>query len=601
MLENQKFETTTDRLNLIRTELKNKGLDGVIIPRFDEHQGEYCAPHDERLAWATGFTGSAGLAIITADQAVMFVDGRYTVQVRNQCSSDLFSYQHIFDEPLENWISANMKAGQQIGVDPMLIPSTWWDRFAGGAEDAGAVLVATTSNIIDAVWSDQPEKPLAPITPYSLENAGKTSLEKRAEIALQLKDAGAKVLVETQPDNIAWLLNVRGDDVEFNPIPHSFLLLKDDGSASWFVDSRKLSNDLSEYELENVETADPSSFISSLEKMTDKGTQVLIDPMFSPVATRLAVQAAGGVPVMKPGAVTLTKAKKNESELKGLRDCHIRDGIAWTEFSAWLKREVPQRAEAGDPVHELEAEERILMERQRQKDFVYPSFRSISAAAGNAAMCHYAATEASNTAILPENTYLLDSGGQYQDGTTDATRTFAFTETSEEFKRAYTAVFKGFVALASLRFPKGTQGHHIDGFARRPLWELGLDYDHGTGHGIGHFLSVHEQPQRIGKPYNPVDLVAGMVMSIEPGYYVADQYGIRIENLFEIVEEDDGFLAFRNLSYIPIEPQMLNMVDLTRAEIKWLGDYNADLKRVLGPELSPDAYDYLMRCTELPE
>lgn len=212
----------------------------------------------------------------------MFVDGRYTVQVRNQCSSDLFSYQHIFDEPLENWISANMKAGQQIGVDPMLIPSAWWDRFAGGAEDAGAALVATNSNLIDAVWADQPEKPLSPITPYSLEKAGKTSLEKRCEIAKQLKDAGAKVLVETQPDNIAWLLNVRGDDVEFNPIPHSFLLLKDDGSANWFVVSRKLSNDLSEYELENVETADPSSFISSLEKMTDKGTQVLIDPIVLP-------------------------------------------------------------------------------------------------------------------------------------------------------------------------------------------------------------------------------------------------------------------------------------------------------------------------------
>lgn len=601
MLENQKFETITDRLNLIRGELKRTGLDAVILPRFDEHQGEYCAPHDERLAWATGFTGSAGLAIITQDQAVMFVDGRYTVQVRNQCSSAVFSYQHIFDKPLEIWISANMKAGQQIGVDPMLIPSFWWDRFASGAEEAGAALVATASNIIDAVWSDQPEKPLAHVMPYSVEKAGKTSMEKRGEIAALLKTVGAKMLVETQPDNIAWLLNVRGGDVDFNPIPHSFLLLKDDGTASWFVDSRKLSNDLDEYELEGVETADPVSFISSLEKMTETGVQVLIDPLFSPVATRSAVLAAGGVPVMEQGAVTLTKAMKNAQELKGLRDCHVRDGVAWTEFAAWLKREVPKRAKAGDPVRELDAEERILMERRRQKDFVYPSFRSISAAAGNAAMCHYAATDASNAAILPENTYLLDSGGQYQDGTTDATRTFAFSQVSPEFKRAYTAVFKGFIALASLRFPKGTQGHHIDGFARRPLWDLGLDYDHGTGHGIGHFLSVHEQPQRIGKPYNPVDLFAGMVMSIEPGFYLADQYGIRIENLFEIVEEADGFLAFRNLSYIPIEPQMLNMVELTRTELKWLGDYNADLKRVLGPELSPDAYDYLLSCTELPE
>ncbi|WP_208990655.1 M24B family metallopeptidase [Pseudovibrio sp. Tun.PSC04-5.I4] len=590
-----------DRLSLLREEMKSNSLDALIIPRFDEHQGEYCAPHDERLAWTTGFTGSAGLALITLKEAVVFVDGRYTVQVRNQCSAETFAFQHLFEEPLEHWLSANVNRGERVGVDPMLIPSNWWDRFDGGVEQAKATLVATPYNLVDEVWEDQPEKPLAPVTPYSVEHAGKTSLQKRGEIAAQMKEAGAKLLVETQPDNIAWLLNVRGDDVEFNPIPHSFLLLKDDGSACWFVNSRKLSNTLEDYELDGVETADPRDFLDGIENLTGENAQVLVDPDFSPVAARISVKQAGGIPLMQRGAITLTKAQKNSCELNGLRACHIRDGIAWTEFAAWLKREVPLRAKAGNPVYELEAEERILGERQRQSGFVYPSFRSISAASGNAAMCHYAASDATNTEILPEQTYLLDSGGQYIDGTTDATRTFAFSEVNDEFRRAYTAVFKGFIALASLRFPKGTQGYHIDGFARKPLWDLGLDYDHGTGHGIGHYLSVHEQPQRIGKPYNPVDLCAGMVMSIEPGFYVADKFGIRIENLFEIIEEADGFLSFKNLTYIPIEPQMLNMVELTRAEMKWLGDYNADLKTILGPELSPDGLDYLHDCIELPD
>lgn len=596
----QDLNTSTQRLERLRRQLDAHNLDALIIPRFDAHQGEYCAAHDERLAWATGFTGSAGVAIITKTEAVVFVDGRYTVQVRNQCDPNLFSFQHIFDEPLDEWLATHAAQNQLIGVDSLLIPSAWWDKFAQGAAAAGAELVATDGNLVDAVWDDQPEVPLSPVTPYPVERAGLSSLEKRQKIAEHLQNSGAELLVETQPDNIAWLLNVRGDDVEFNPIPHSFVVLDKTGKVTWFVDSRKLSNNLEDYELDGVSCVEPGVFLSCFASQTQTGDKVLMDPDFTPVAVRHAVEQAGGEAVLERGIITLTKAEKNETELAGLRACHIRDGIAWTEFAAWLKREVPARAKAGDPIYELEAEARILQERERQADFVYPSFRSISASGGNAAMCHYAATKDGNTAIPPDRTYLLDSGGQYLDGTTDATRTFAFGEVSDEFRRAYTAVFQGFVALASLRFPKGTQGHHIDAFARAPLWQLGLDYDHGTGHGIGHFLSVHEQPQRIGKPYNPVDLKPGMVMSIEPGFYVAEKFGIRIENLFEIVEEDDGFLAFRNISWIPIEPQMLDMASLTRAELKWLNAYNEELKAKLGPELSPDALDYLLSCTTLP-
>ena len=568
------------RIALLQKRMKALGLDGYIVPRYDAHQGEYVADHDARLAWLTGFTGSAGMALITADLAAMFVDGRYTVQVRNQCPHPVFEHHHFFDDPIDLWLAKHMQHGQSIGFDAMLLPPNWHRRFAKAAEAAGAQLIAIEHNPVDAIWTDQPPPPLGRITAFALQFAGRSFTEKRTELLDQMRVLGAQHCVETQPDNIAWFLNVRGNDVAYNPIPHSFLLIDKAGATSWFVDSRKLDSALLESLPEGLSVYEPAAFLRNLGAAVNPGDKVMLDPDFSPVAALLAVEKAGGKPLEQRSPITLTKACKNRTELSGLRDCHVEDGIAWVQFSEWLAKTVPERAALGNPVSEHEAEEKMLAFRQMRPGFIYDSFNPISAAAGNAAMCHYATSATSNAPILPQSPYLLDSGGQYETGTTDATRSFAFGQRPEGYDRAYTAVFKAFVALATLRFPKGTQGHHIDAICRRPLWDLGMDYDHGTGHGIGHSLSVHEQPQRIGKPYNPVDLKPGMVMSIEPGHYLAEVYGIRIENLFEIVEAEDGYMEFANLTLIPIQTEMLQVPMLSQAERLWLNSYHAEVFKI---------------------
>ncbi|MEM7443819.1 MAG: aminopeptidase P family protein [Pseudomonadota bacterium] len=592
------LSTVPVRIDALRAELDSRGLDAFIVPRFDAHQGEYVAPRDERLAWVTGFTGSAGLAIVTADVVAVFVDGRYTVQLSKQCPSPPFEHHHLFDAPPEDWIAERMSAGSVIGFDPMHLPPTWYRRFKDAADRTGAELIPVEANPVDAVWVDQPAAPSGEISTFPLQFAGKKSADKQTDLLNAMNSVGADFAVETQPDNIAWLLNVRGRDVEFNPIPHSFVLMASDGATVWFVDQAKFADDVPDALPKDIVVQPQETFLPTLRQRFGKDDKVLLDPEFSPSAVLLAVEAAGAVAIERPSALTLAKAVKNETELNGLRACHIRDGVAWTEFSAWLATAVPTRAAAGDPLTEQEAEDKILELRQGQPGFIYESFKTISAAAGNAAMCHYATSATSNALILPENPYLIDSGGQYVTGTTDATRSMSFGQTPPGYDEAYTAVYKAFHALATLRFPKGTQGHHIDAISRRPLWDLGLDYDHGTGHGIGHCLSVHEQPQRIGKIYNPVDLKPGMMMSIEPGYYEADRFGIRIENLFEIIEAADGFMEFRNLTYAPIQTATLLNARLTQAEKDWLNQYHADLERELGPHLSDGAQTWLGSAIE---
>lgn len=578
----------TDRsaiVSALRAELKAQGLDAFIVPRYDAHQGEYVAPHDERLAFVTGFSGSAGMAIVTPETVALFVDGRYVVQAANQCAEAVFSHHHLFNEPPEYWLAAVAQKGWKIGFDSMHLPPVWFDRFEHGLEGSGAAMVATASNPVDAIWTDQPAAPQGQIEPFPIQFSGRAAGDKISDLATELTRREAGLLVETQPDNIAWLLNVRGSDVAFNPVPNSFLLLQSSGQVHWFVSDQKLDADVTDHMPENVSVQAPDGFLSTLSDLTAPGQAVIFDPDFSPTAVKQVLERTGAKGVPVNGLLSKTKARKNTTELEGLRACHMRDGIAWTEFCAWLAAQVQKQAE---PVTEREAEQRVLAFRRAQDGFIHESFNTISAADGNAAMCHYA-TEVDNTVpIQPRGTYLLDSGGQYDTGTTDATRSFSFgPQRPDGYDRAYTAVFKAFHALATLRFPAGTQGHHIDAICRRPLWDLGLDYDHGTGHGIGHRLSVHEHPQRIGKPYNPVDLMPGMVMSIEPGYYEAGRFGIRIENLFEIVEADDGFLEFSNMTWIPIQTDMLMPDMLNQSEIDWINDYHAKVLRQVGPHLSP--------------
>lgn len=577
-------------LSALRKELQAQGLDAFILPRFDAHQAEYVAPHDERLAHVTGFTGSAGMAIVTPETVAIFVDGRYVVQAANQCAGPLFSHHHLYDEPPETWLASVAQDGWAIGFDAMHIPPAWYDRFTNALLATGARLVALESNPVDAIWTDQPAPPSGLIEPMPLQFAGKGAADKISDVTAEMQAQGAALMVETQPDNIAWLLNIRGSDVAFNPVPHSFVLIENSGRVHWFVADQKLTPEVCDHLPAEVIIHPAPSFLPTLQAIVESGQGVMFDPDFSPAAVVFVLKEKGASKLPVKSLITLYKARKNPTELEGLRNCHIRDGVAWTEFCAWLAAEVPARTAQNRFVSEHEAEEKILSLRQAQPGFLSESFRSISAAGGNAAMCHYAVPSDTNVPICPDGTYLLDSGGQYETGTTDATRSFSFDpQRPEGYDRAYTAVFKAFHALATLRFPPGTQGHHIDAICRRPLWDIGLDYDHGTGHGIGHRLSVHEHPQRIGKPHNPVDLAPGMILSIEPGYYLADRFGIRIENLFEIVSTEDGFMEFRNLTWAPIQTDMLLKDQLTEAERDWLSSYHAMMLERIGPFLSEAA------------
>ncbi|WP_422378445.1 aminopeptidase P family protein [Roseibium sp.] len=585
-----------DRLASLRSEMIIRGLTALIVPRFDAHQGEYVAPHDERLGFVTGFTGSAGAAIVTADRVRLFVDGRYTVQAQNQCPADLIERDHLFEHPPEIWLAGEAGPDWVIGYDAMLLPPRWVERFETALKRTGAQLTPVTGNPVDAVWSDQPVEPFGLITAFPLQFAGASADEKRQNMLQTMSEKDCRFMVETQPDNIAWLLNVRGDDVAYNPMPQSFLVLEQNGAAHWFVDARKFEDGLADSLPAWLSVHPKVAFLGVLADLLDEGDRVLLDSDFSPAAVARLATAKQAEPVLERSPATLAKARKNRTELEGIRACHLDDAVAWADFGAWLTREVPVRAAAGEPISEYEAEERILACRSARPTFLSESFRTISCAGGNAAMCHYAADPRASAPVLPSGCYLMDSGGQYDTGTTDATRSYTFGTLPDGYARAFTAVFKALVALATLRFPKGTQGHHIDAICRRPLWDLGLDYDHGTGHGIGHRLSVHEQPQRIGKPYSPVDLASGMVMSIEPGHYLAGRYGIRLENLYEVVELEDGFLGFDTLTWIPIQTDALLVEHLTDTELRWLNAYHAKVEELIADRCSAETRVWLAKA-----
>lgn len=567
---------TPARLDRLRVEMARSGLDGFIIPRWDAHQSEYVVVADERLAWATGFSGTWGLAIITRDRAAVFVDGRYTVQAAAEVSGAHFEQRHLYDEPLDRWLAAHAVEGEIYGYDPLILNPALHAQIEPTIIERGASLRAVSPNPIDQAWSDRPDTPIKPAFPFPVARSGETSLSKRQRLAERLRAGGAALLVETQTDNIAWLLNWRGDEVPDNPIVQAFMLVDADGAVDLFVDPRKLGDDITAFELDGVTLHEPSAFLDRLSERFQPGGRVSMDPRFSPVGAATTARDAGATVLIEPDPLTALKAVKNPVELAGLRAASKRDSVAWVRFLAWLDAEVGVR-----PVSEIETEERILAYRQELEHFVSPSFRTIAGADANGAMCHYNAPPEGGALIGRDSLFLIDSGGQYLDGTTDTTRTVCFSEPSAIWRKHYTLVLKGHIRLATLRFPDGTRGYQIDAFAREALWAHGLDYDHGTGHGVGHFLSVHEHPQRIGKDPVMAPITAGMTLTNEPGYYEAGRYGIRIENLCEVVADGAGFIRLRDMTLVPLDRRLIDLDLLTEQERAWVDGYHARVRSEL--------------------
>ncbi|EPO5276107.1 aminopeptidase P family protein [Citrobacter braakii] len=578
-------------LSALRNLLLAQGLDGMIVPRADAHQSEDCTPHDNKLAWLTGFSGSAGLALVLRDRALMFVDGRYQVQVRNEVSLDDFEIHHLHDEPLADYLQSHVAAGARIGFEPLLMVNSQFEALSA----THCELVPLEQDPFDQVWLDRPAAPCGIIHEMPIEISGESSTQKRARVVDLLTQQQADVLAITLPDNIAWLLNVRGSDLPMVPVPFSFALLHRSGELEWFVDSNK-TQQLPAALLNTLTQAPQESFLARCQQLA-KGKRFLVDKDYAPVALRFAIVEHGGEVLWAPDPITLMKAHKNDVELAGYRECHEQDGAAWVNFLAWLTHEVPLREAAGNPVTELEAQARQLEFRQQQPGFIEQSFNTISASASNAAMCHYHSSEKTNTPITSQAMYLNDSGGQYHNGTTDTTRTLAFGPQDPQRRLHYTAVLKGFLSLISLQFPSGTQGHQLDAFSRRALWDLGLDFDHGTGHGVGHQLLIHEQPHRIAKKVNPWPLVAGNIITIEPGYYLAGEYGIRIENQVEIINSRPGFCRFSTLTLVPIDLSLVELHLLSEAEKQWIDDYHQQVRETLSPRVNAEARPWLFAAT----
>ncbi|MGN6288126.1 MAG: aminopeptidase P family protein [Sphingopyxis terrae] len=575
-----------DRLARLRAELARRGLDGFVVPISDEHMSEYVGAYAQRMAWLTGFGGSAGTAAVLPAKAAVFVDGRYTVQVRDQVDGSLYDYVGVPQSSVAEWLGANVSAGQKIGYDPWLHGIDWARGLAAALTAKGASLIAVDTNPIDAVWDDQPAPSAAPIAVYDTEQAGQSAADKRGVIADWLKAQGLDTTVMTALDSIAWTFNIRGEDVSHTPVGLAFALLHDDATADLFVAPEKITDAVRAHLGNSVRIHDRTAFEPALAALA--GKRVAVDPDRAVAAIFTALEGAGAKIARHRDPAVLPKAIKNSAELAGTRAAHVRDGVAVARFLKWMEEVAPQGR-----LDELGAAAKLRAFRDESGVLKDLSFDTISAAGPNGALPHYKVDETTNRAIETGTLYLVDSGGQYADGTTDITRTIAIGEPSAEMRRRFTQVLKGHIALATARFPKGTRGSQLDILARQYLWADGVDYAHGTGHGVGAYLAVHEGPQRIAKPAGgqagtEEPLHAGMILSNEPGYYKAGHFGIRIENLvvvepvrIEGAEED--MLGFETITFAPIARNLIVGAMLSPAEADWLDTYHAEVVEKLSP------------------
>ncbi|ENM5834704.1 aminopeptidase P family protein [Vibrio metoecus] len=586
----------TQRLANFRDWLQTQQLDAFIVPHEDEYLGEYVPEHNERLHWLTGFTGSAGATIVATNHAAIFVDGRYTVQVRKQVSPELFEYRHLIEEPYLSWLVQTLPQGSKVGYDPRMHRGSW--LIQAQKLLAGRVfLVPVTSNPIDVLWIDRPAPVVSEMRLMPFSSVGQTSLEKRQLIANTLREKNADCVVLTELDSIAWLLNIRGLDVSRLPVLLSHAIAHQDSSIDFFLDPARLADGFHAHVDGIVRVHHPEQLEKQLQQLN--GRRVMLDSATSNAWFTLTLQNAGAELLNEADPCLLPKAAKNNVEVTGMRACHVRDGAAMVQFLAWLDNEVAH----GRLHNEAQLADELETFRRQDPTLVDLSFDTISAAGTNAAMCHYNHQNQVQPGQLSMNSlYLVDSGGQYTDGTTDITRTIAIGKVSNEMKQQFTLVLKGHIALARARFPKGTTGSQLDVLARQHLWAHGYDYDHGTGHGVGHFLSVHEGPQRIAKVHNGVALRPGMVLSNEPGYYRADAFGIRIENL-ELVTEFDtqgdfSVLGFESLTRCPIDKRAIEVNLLTKPELNWLNQYHQKVWDEVSPLIKDEAtHQWLAQAT----
>ncbi len=590
------MSTHADRLAALRAELGAQGLDGFLIPIADEHGSEYVPAYAQRLAWLTGFDGSAGAAAVLPGQAALFVDGRYTLQASRQVARDLFAVVPSAETPLPEWLALHVAPGQRIGIDPWLYTERQVEALRRAVEGRGGVLVAVERNPIDALWDGQPAASVAPLVVHPDERAGRSSAEKRAELARWLDERGLDAVALTMLDSIAWLFNVRGADVARTPVPLAFAIVRRDGTATLFVDDIKLTPAVVAHLGNSVATRPRWAFREALSELA--GQAVAVDPERSAHAVFAALRAAGARVAEARDPCVLPKAIKTPAEIAGMRNAHLRDGAALTRFLHWLSVEAPDGC-----VDELKAIARLEEFRRATGALIDLSFDTIAGSGPNGAIIHYRATEATNRRVRPGELFLIDSGGQYADGTTDVTRTVAVGEPSADMRRHFTLVLKAHIALATAVFPEGARGCQLDGITRAPLWAAGLDYAHGTGHGVGAFLAVHEGPARIAA-YGGGDepLRAGMILSNEPGYYREGAYGIRIENLVLVTGRDlpgaeRPMLGFETLTLAPIDRALVEPALLTPAERDWLNAYHAAVMAGIGPLVDAQTRAWLAEAT----
>jgi len=580
------------RIAALRQALRAQGLAGFVIPRADRHQNEYLPPDQERLLWATGFSGSAGLAILLQDKAALFIDGRYTVQADAQTDVSVFERLPASEKAAQNWLKQNLKKGDALGFDPWNHTFDFVQETTELCEALGARFVALQANPIDALWTDRPAPPRAPIAIRPLRLAGERAEAKLARVRAGL-DADA--LVVSDPHNIAWAFNIRGADVAHTPLPLAFALVPKQGPARLFIDPAKLTPPVAERLAPVATLHDPAELEGALIAEAKAGRKLAFDKATAPYKLIDAFRAAGGKFSLAPDPLTLMKACKNAAEIAGAKNAHLRDAVALAKFLAWFDGVMTGNGET-------EIGAAVALENFRGQDptFRDVSFPTISAAGPHAALPHYRVGEGSDIAI-PNGLFLIDSGAQYEEGTTDITRTIAVGETTPEMRDRYTRVLKGHIAIATSVFPKGTTGAQIDAFARRPLWEAGVDFDHGTGHGVGVFLSVHEGPQRIAKT-GTTPLQAGMIISNEPGYYAPERFGVRIENLVlvhpkTISGAEREMLGFETISWAPIDLRPVEPALLTPLEIAWIDAYHARVRAEVGPRLDAATRAWLEAAT----